>query len=899
MRRFVPIVAAAALLASLAATQAEAQPAAALPVIVPAPQSIQALPGKPATKLRTTTLDKLGVQGPQGLPKGGYVLAIRDGKVALQGADAAGTFYGRQTLRQLKKSKKPLPSLVIRDFPSFALRGGMESFYGNPWPQADLLRHLDWMGAHRMNAFQYTVSGDPRTAGAQWRSLYPAADLARFREAIERANANHIEFIYRINPEANTSPANGICHALPSDLNALVARYQQLYDIGERTFSIGWDDVGGDFVCQLDRDTFGSRPQPLSAAQAHVVNHVYNTFIRTHAGAKLVTVPTDYWDSGANLPRRLAYAQAIPADVPIFWTGPDVISPSITAANLAAAEQSFGNRKLLIFDNYPVNDYAGFHQHLGPLVGRDPALANNALGILANEMQEPEASLLSLYTVAEYAWNPTAYNAQESWTRSLQEFGGSAAGALRDYAEVSLYSPLHPNGAPRLQPLVDAFRQAYRTGGNLTSTGNALLAELARIKPATATLRAMANASFVRDSEPWFVAFDGRVAAAENAVRGLQAQQAGDLVTYRNERRAMGNALSAGSRLGKVLAPGIFDELFDLASGARPGSVLRYDDGRVATFARGTNGQLQWSRQTSEGSTWTAFEAVPGITMTGQPDVILGRNGLPNVFVRGTDGQLWHNWQTSATTWNGWRARGGPISDSPRAIANDDGSWVVFARDTSGALTHLWGTGDSWSALHQIGGIAMQGKPEAFVGRNGALAVFVRGSNNAVWHNWQTGPGTPFADWKNLGGTTVDVPVGAMVANGAQSVFIRTSAGNVATAWQTGEGSDFSAFQQLGTLRIWGEPTVAVNNANAMSLYVRGDGNGLWTSWQNLPGDSLAGFVPVGLSGTITSTPRLAESRRGGFSLYALQGSSMATAWQWGPGSGWAGWANLGGSLTP
>src|SRR6185503_11723740 len=114
---------------------------------------------------------------------------------------------------------------------------------------------------------------------------------------------------------------------------------------------------------------------------------------------------------------------------------PQVVSPSITAADLSQAQQAFGGRPLLIFDNYPVNDYAPTAQHLGPLVGRDPALAGSAAGFFANEMQQAEASLLSLYTVAEFAWNPSAYDPQASWTRSLQEFGGAAYPSLRAYAE--------------------------------------------------------------------------------------------------------------------------------------------------------------------------------------------------------------------------------------------------------------------------------------------------------------------------------------------------------------------------------------------------------------------------------------------------------------------------------
>jgi hypothetical protein len=851
-------------------------------------------------------LADMGIRGPAGLPAGGYVLAVGrmgGGKaVVLSGVDAAGDFYAAQTLRQIVQSDAgaaKLPGVVITDFPAFGLRGGMESFYGDAWPQSDLLRHLDFLGRHKLNAFQYIVSGDPRTTGALWREPYPPADIARFAEAIQRAQANAVDFIYRINPEAQSAPAQGICHALASDLQALVNRFQQLWDAGERTFALGWDDVGGQFVCGLDQQTFGGQPSPLAAAQAHVVNHVYTNFITTHAGAKLLTVPTEYWGTASST-YRTQFSAAIPAAVPMFWTGPQVVSPTITVNDLNQARQAFGGRQLLIFDNYPVNDYAPAAQHLGPLVGRDPALAGSASGLLANEMQQAEASLISLYTVAEYAWNPSAYDAQASWTRSLQEFGGAVYPSLRAYAEHLVISPLNPTAVPPVRALITSFRQAYRTGASLAGPGDALLAELAKIRQAPHQLRStLGNASFVQASEPWFVAVEHRAAAAEHAVTAVRAQVAGDMATYRAERRAMGVELTASNRAGRSIAAGVYEDLFDLAASPRSGSVLISDNRALSVFARGTNGQLHLSWQSAEGSSWQPFTALPGLTMAGTPEVLTMRNGAQVAFVRGADNQLWHNWQPSAgSAWRGWVSLGGSLGDSPRVIMDDTGVLVVFVRGSNGQLQHTWQTspGGTWSGFVALAGVSMVGVPDVLVARNGAKAVFVRGTDNRIWHNWQTSPGGGWNGWVSLGGSAASNPHAVLADDGTMSVYFRGTDGQFYTAWQSTEGSVWSVFTVLPGVTMRGEPDVRLGIDGRLTAFVRGTDDRVWTNWQNTVGGSWHGWVSIG--GALTGSPHAIVSPKGNFSAYAVgSGNAMYTSWQPTAGSAWTGWVSMGGSL--
>ena len=64
--------------------------------------------------------------------KEGYVLSVEPARICIRGEDAAGLFYGVQTLRQiLMNAQKEIPCLLIEDWPDMAFRG-YSPFGGGP-----------------------------------------------------------------------------------------------------------------------------------------------------------------------------------------------------------------------------------------------------------------------------------------------------------------------------------------------------------------------------------------------------------------------------------------------------------------------------------------------------------------------------------------------------------------------------------------------------------------------------------------------------------------------------------------------------------------------------------------------------------------------------------------------
>jgi len=92
----------------------------------------------------------------------------------------------------------------------------------------------------------------------------------------------------------------------------------------------------------------------------------------------------------------------------------------------------FREHELLMWDNYPVNDFAPETLYLGPLLGRDPRLDDGrCAGLIANAMVQAIPSKLALATVADWTRAPHAYDPIASYERALKEYGAEVVDALR------------------------------------------------------------------------------------------------------------------------------------------------------------------------------------------------------------------------------------------------------------------------------------------------------------------------------------------------------------------------------------------------------------------------------------------------------------------------------------
>ncbi|MDJ0462465.1 beta-N-acetylglucosaminidase domain-containing protein [Streptomyces sp. H27-C3] len=512
--------------AALAVTQQALRDAGATKVVRgdrPVQGRLTVYVGGPAeTPQSATALTGLGIAGPTALPAEGYVLGIGDRAMVLAGKNATGTYYAAQSLRQVlpesRRSGSRVDGIEVRDWPTTPIRGVIEGFYGIPWTHAARLDQLDFYGEHKMNIFVYSPKDDPYLR-EQWREPYPAAQLAKIRELVGRSRARHVEFTYAL------SPGLSACYSSEADIKALTDKFQTVWDLGARTFAVPLDDINHTaWNCQADRDKWGTGAAAAGAAQSYFLNRVNRGFIATHPGAEpLQMVPTEYASINAS-PYKKAIAAQLDPDIVVEWTGVGVIAPVITVAQARTARQVFAH-PILLWDNYPVNDYVTNRLLLGPYNGREKGMpAELGSGITANPMNQAYASKIPLITVADYSWNDAAYDPRRSWLTAIDEYAGGDARtgkALRIFSDVNYSSRIQSRQAPALTAEIARFWQSGNEGR--------LDGALADLQRSPDVLRErLPEQEFINDSDPWLDSAEAWGVATRSALKLVETARDGE-----------------------------------------------------------------------------------------------------------------------------------------------------------------------------------------------------------------------------------------------------------------------------------------------------------------------------------------------------------------------------------
>lgn len=308
----------------------------------------------------------------------------------------------------------------ITDFPSFPERGIVEGFYGKPWSHKDRLAMLKFEGQHAMNVYYYAPKDDPYHR-ALWRKPYPPARIKQLKELVSTAHTNFVDFCFAI------SPGLSMVYSNDADFTDLTTKLDAVGKLGVSCFALFLDDVPQDLQSPQDKTRF----KTLAEAHVYLINKLYRYLKSQSRENRLVVTPTTYTNNQGALDYIREVGAGANADVPLIWTGIQVVSPVITVAQA----QEWGallHRKPYIWDNFPVNDGIRWRVNLGPLRGRDPNLSSAVSGFVSNPMIQPQASKIPLQTIAEYLWNSEAYDPDAAEKRAIAEQYGKDGG--RDLA---------------------------------------------------------------------------------------------------------------------------------------------------------------------------------------------------------------------------------------------------------------------------------------------------------------------------------------------------------------------------------------------------------------------------------------------------------------------------------
>jgi hyaluronoglucosaminidase len=443
------------------------------------------------------------------IPAEGYILRLRPGhpQVLIAASDESGVHYAKQTLAQLGPAPR---AMTITDSPTLPWRGTIEGFYGEPWTHAQRLDHLRFAGSIKLNTYVYAPKDDPYHR-ERWRDLYPAGLLAELVELDQAARANAVRFVYALHP------AGTMRFTDESDVSGLFAKASQLLDAGIRSIALLFDDVPLSLTDPGDQAAFGSDTRAVGAAHGATCAR-FAEFLRSRGISEpLIMVPTDYAGLKAS-PYREGLEATLDPDAIVWWTGSDIVVGTISRDDIDRAAASH-RRKLLLWDNFPVNDFDRNRLFLGPLQGRTTDVMDAPfLGITANPMVDYEPSKFGLAAVADWAWNTAAYEPDSAARRCLRLLGAERVAPL--VSALSSWPPSAPQD-PRLSGFI-----ARALNGNSED----LRRELAALGDVDTDVAASlgltrAAAAAVAMSRAGLAAIDG---SAEEALTALAEAEAHD-----------------------------------------------------------------------------------------------------------------------------------------------------------------------------------------------------------------------------------------------------------------------------------------------------------------------------------------------------------------------------------
>lgn len=435
---------------------------------------------------------------------GAYSLRVRRQGIDIVGYDDTGVFYGIQTLRQVLESPisqngKTVPCLEVNDYPVFPYRGIVEGFYGTPWSHKVRLSLIDFYGRYKLNTYVYGPKDDPYHSSPNWRKPYPADQARNIHELVEACNKNRVEFVWAIHPGKDIKWNE-------EDYNNLKHKFDLMYQLGVRSFAIFFDDISGE----------GTNP----AKQVELLNRLTKEFVKVKGDVSpLIICPTDYSRAWANPTPEgslSVYGRTLDPSVRVFWTG-DVVCSDITRSTLAWVNSRI-KRPALVWWNYPVTDYVRHIVLQGPVYGLENTItAGEMTGLLSNPMEHGEASKLALYSVADYAWNPTAYNALDSWERGLAVMAPQAKDAYRTFA---IHSADTETGYRRDESWETT---TFSLGHYTQQQYDDLMREFEKIEKVPAQLeQGLANRSLLSELRPWLTEFGKLGTRGKNALKLME-----------------------------------------------------------------------------------------------------------------------------------------------------------------------------------------------------------------------------------------------------------------------------------------------------------------------------------------------------------------------------------------
>lgn len=452
-----------------------------------------------------------------------YQLDISEDSITVIGKDTDASFYGITSLEKIldQRQDNTIKNMEIKDYANTEVRGFIEGFYGIPWTNDDRKSLMEFGGDFNTTSYIFAPKDDPYHR-EKWEELYPEEELAEISELARVGQANKTEFVWTISPLGEVAAIaqeegdEAAMELLDENIDKMLDKFDQLYDADVRQFGVLGDDVGAlplDYVVEL-MDAVSE----WADEKGDVKDTLYTPAAYNSAWA---------WDGGKELNKLEKHFDD---NIHILWTGETTVAPveQLTIDRFKNRDNDGTVRRdPLFWLNWPVNDVDMTRVFLGKGDMLHTGVENLA-GVVTNPMQEAEASKVSIFAIADYAWNTEDFDDQQSWKDSMKYIEPDATEAFHTLAKHMAHADpedgLEADESEDIKDLLNETINHLDNDETIEDVSPELIKELQHIVDASDEFMEKAkNDNLKKELEPFVNALHDMVLAD---IEYLEAQQA-------------------------------------------------------------------------------------------------------------------------------------------------------------------------------------------------------------------------------------------------------------------------------------------------------------------------------------------------------------------------------------
>lgn len=366
------------------------------------------------------------------------------------GAGPRGCYFATQSLLQLfvkdEETGVRLRVAEVDDWPSFELRSTsvfQQPSEGEEETLNEALGATRWLGFSKFNTinvhYLHNQPGSWRAPPAEYREYAREATLwAR------RRDLNVMDFVNPFFGEPTAySTSSKIVISRPEELDALVNSFRCTFDYGANMAMLCMDDfVPNPFPpYHLTNDEDREHFEDLAEATIYLIHELQRRLRELNPEARLIWCPPWFstWmldemkqKQGIEMVRRVT--EAIPQDVAVVWTGPGVRSKAVAVEDIEKWQRYTGREKPFLWDN-TFYERRKDGKHIGVNIlcdlfeTRYPEKMWQRVdeGIHYNNASSDAVARIGLLDLANYLWNPEAYDPELSREACIRKVAGVQA----------------------------------------------------------------------------------------------------------------------------------------------------------------------------------------------------------------------------------------------------------------------------------------------------------------------------------------------------------------------------------------------------------------------------------------------------------------------------------------